>query len=240
MGKIVIKTGLKLIRKNLEEIASSIKNGDNFIVVHGGGEYIDRQLRKQKIEPVFIAGYRYTDKKTLGIVRRALSKINKKLVTLFKKFNIKAKGIEAKEFLTCRQITELGYVGNPIQMNTRFLYKLFKEGVTPIISPIGKDKKGRILNINADDVAGHIAACIKSEKLIFLIDKLGVLDKNKKLIKKIKIKHIDKIIDNGTVTGGMIPKLINAKHAIINKVKEVIIKSENSSLFDLTGTKIIE
>lgn len=230
---VVIKLGGILSKK----LVSEIKKIKNVLIVHGGGEMIDEHLKRQNIEPKFIKGLRYTDKKTLQIVRKVLNDINNKITRELRKNLVNAKSVEGTKILICKRIRKLGYVGKPFKVNKSYLQNILYKCIVPVISPVSRGD-GKILNVNADDVASAVAIALKAEKLFFLIDKEGVLDRNKNLLTKINFRDIRTFIKNGIITGGMIPKIRAAAKAVKNNVKEVWIISEKSSLISPHGTRI--
>ncbi|MFN5351438.1 MAG: acetylglutamate kinase [Alphaproteobacteria bacterium] len=220
--------------------------GINPIVVHGGGPQIGEMLDKLKISSEFIDGLRVTDEATVEIVEMVLAgKINKNIVSHINDAGGTAIGlcgkdgnlIEARKIRKTRKdpnsniekILDLGFVGEPDFINPEILSIFEESDIIPVIAPIGKSKKGETYNINADTVAGAIASALAARKLILLTDVDGVLDKNGKLINKIQASKVKAYIDNGTIKGGMIPKVetcVNALKAhveaahIINGTKE--------------------
>jgi len=194
------------------------------IVVHGGGPEITEKMEKLGIKPKFIDGLRVTDRETMEIVEMVLDgKINSKIVTTFIKNGGKAVGLSGKDGLivTARKkkvkkkegdkevIIDLGYVGETEYVNPELLQILMEKGFIPVVSPVAADLEGNSYNLNADLVAGNIAAAIKAKKLIMLTDVPGILadvnDKNS-LISRIKAKELEKMLEEGKLRGGMIPK----------------------------------
>ncbi len=229
--------------------------GINPIVVHGGGPEIGATLKKLNMESKFHKGLRITDENTMEVVVMVLAgKINKEIVLKINKNGAKAVGIsgvdasivEAKKKLM--EDVDLGLVGDVEKINPSILKHLSEAGYIPVVAPIGVDDEGRRYNINADSVASSIAISLKAEKLIFLTDSDGVLDKNGNLTSSIPINKVDELIDNGTISGGMIPKIISSKEAIVNGVKKVHIingKKMHSLLEEIftqsgIGTEIYE
>jgi len=231
------------------------------IVVHGGGPEISRSMNKMGKEPKFIKGLRVTDEETMEIVKMVLiGKINTDIVSQIGFHGGKAAGISGKDsqlILASKKAphkitddetgeehtVDLGLVGEINSLNTDII-KLFTENdYIPVISPIGIDKKGDTLNLNADTVAGEIAAEITAEKLIILTDVPGVLKDPKdpdSLIKQIKIDEIDDLINDGTISGGMIPKIETCVKAIEGGVGSAHIidgRVEHSLLLEIFTTK---
>tara|TARA_B100001173_G_scaffold2746_1_gene2450 strand:+ start:1421 stop:2281 length:861 start_codon:yes stop_codon:yes gene_type:complete len=196
------------------------------VIVHGGGPQIAKELRKSGITSNFISGHRVTDKPTMSVVKKILgTRINHEIVNLIKKsggdsisFNhIKPKIIKASKFIG-RDLSDLGLVGKVDKILVSELKKNIFNGFIPVIAPIGINKQGSYLNINADVVAGKVAESLKAEKLILLTDIKGILN-NKKLISKISARKGRELIKNNIIQGGMTPKLIAALEAKKNGVK---------------------
>jgi acetylglutamate kinase len=210
------------------------------IVVHGGGPEISRSMNKLGKEPKFIGGLRITDKETMEIVKMVLvGKINTDIVSNVCLHGGKGIGISGKDnhLIKARKrapevvvdnstgnerTVDLGLVGEIENVNPEIIDMLTENDYIPIVSPIGVDKKGNTLNLNADTVAGDIACEVSAEKLIILTDVPGILeDPNdpETLIKKVKIDEISDLIDNGIVSDGMIPKVESCLNAIENGVQ---------------------
>ncbi|MDD5021064.1 MAG: acetylglutamate kinase [Endomicrobiaceae bacterium] len=227
-------------KKFIKDLAKLSKK-ENIILIHGGGPEINTLLEKLNIESKFVNGLRYTDEKTLEVVEMALSgKVNKMLTAELIKCGVKAVGISAKDgsIALCQLIKGLGFVGKPVKINTKLLDVLMKNGFLPVLSSVGIDKTANTVNINADLLATAVAVAFKASKLIFLTDVAGVLDINKKTIKKIKIKNVDNLIKTNVITGGMIPKINSCKDAVQKGVKEVFIIDGASGIKKLNGTII--
>lgn len=188
--------------------------GLNPVIVHGGGPQIGELLKKIGKESRFVKGIRVTDNATMDIVEMVLvGKVNKEIVGLINHFGGKAVGLSGKDggLVTARKFKtkgeDMGMVGEVLSVNPKVIETLDRDKFIPVIAPVSVGKDGRTYNINADNVAGSIAAALKAEKLILLTDVQGVLDKNKKLISALSMQEAKKIIKNETATGGMIPKL---------------------------------
>ena len=210
------------------------------IVVHGGGPEISRSMNKLGKKPKFIGGLRITDKETMEIVKMVLvGKINTDIVSNVCLHGGKGIGISGKDnhLIKARKrapevvvdnstgnerTVDLGLVGEIENVNPEVIDMLTENDYIPIVSPIGVDKKGNTLNLNADTVAGDIAGKVDAEKLIILTDVPGILeDPNdpETLIKKVKIDEINDLINNGVVSDGMIPKIETCLNAIENGVQ---------------------
>ena len=198
-------------------------SGINPIVVHGGGPQIGNMLKKLEIKSEFVHGLRVTDKPTVEIVEMVLAgAINKEIVSAINRQGGKAVGISGKDanLMIARRITELpdpesnimkavdiGYVGDPDEVNPHIVEVISKSDLIPVIAPIAMSKEGQTLNVNADTFASALAARMKAKRLLLLTDVAGVLDKDKKLISKLTIDEARAMIRDGTITGGMIPKI---------------------------------
>tara|TARA_B100001057_G_scaffold112307_1_gene110434 strand:+ start:2324 stop:3184 length:861 start_codon:yes stop_codon:yes gene_type:complete len=200
--------------------------GINVIVVHGGGPQIDEELKKSNIKRNFVDGIRVTDKETIKIVSETLNKIvNKEIVDLINKNGGNSIGVSTarKDIITVEKFqsnkTDYGFVGNVIDVNTNYLYDLMNSNYIPVIAPLGYDENDKIYNINADIAASKIASYLSAEKIIFLTDTPGVLSDNKTLLSALNPKEIQKYIDSGVISGGMLPKILASIEAIKNDVK---------------------
>jgi len=242
----VIKFGGSLTKnkeaqKNFIKELAEISKTQNIVLVHGGGPEINNLLSRLNIESKFVNGLRYTDEQTLEAVEMALSgKVNKMLTAELIKCGVKAVGISARDgsIAVCNVKEELGFVGEPTQIDISLIQTLINGGFFPVISSVGMSKDTHAVNVNADVLATNIAVAFKADKLIFLTDVAGVLDENKKTIKEIKITDIDNLIKSEVITGGMIPKINSCKQAIEKGVKEVLIIDGVSGIKKLTGTVI--
>jgi acetylglutamate kinase len=226
--------------KFLKELAE-ISRRQNIILVHGGGPEINALLDKFSIESKFVNGLRYTDAAALEVVEMALSgKVNRILTTGLIKNKANAVGISGKDgnSVVCRQVKALGFVGEPVKVNKKLIEALTKNGFLPVIASIAADAKGNVMNVNADTLATAVAVAFKADKLVFLTDVAGVLDKNKNTIKEIKIKEINPLIKDQTITGGMIPKIKGCAESVKKGVKEVWIADGTSGLKKIKGTVI--
>ena len=197
------------------------------VIVHGGGPQIANELKKKGVISKFISGHRITDKPTMNIVKKILGEsINHEIVKLIKKaggdavsFNhIKPKIIKASKYLGPDK-QDLGLVGKVDRILVSELKNIISSGSIPVIAPIGVNKDGSFLNINADVVAGKVAESLKAEKLILLTDIKGILDDNKQIISKISANKGRKLIKDNIIKGGMTPKLLAALEAKKNGVK---------------------
>jgi acetylglutamate kinase len=200
------------------------------IIVHGGGKEISKWVGKVGMEPVFINGLRKTDEATMEIAEMVLNKVNKSLVTLVQELGVNAVGISGKDggLLKVEKKysngEDIGFVGEITEVNPQILYDLLEKDFLPIICPVGMDAEYNSYNINADDAACAIAEAVHAEKLAFLSDIEGVYkdkDDPSSLISELHVDEAQKLIDDGYVGGGMIPKLKNCIDAIENGVSRV-------------------
>lgn len=205
--------------------------GINPIVVHGGGPDINKMLNKLQIQSQFHNGMRITDQDTMEVVQMVLAgKLNKDIASKINALGGKAIGLCGKDAnlikVTKKPLTsdgvDLGYVGNITDINTDLLQMLVNDAYIPVIASVGADDQGNSYNINADIVAGEIAARLRVEKLIFLTDIDGIyrdFEDKTSLISRITVEEIYRLIDNGTITSGMIPKVKGCMQGIKCGVK---------------------
>ena len=243
--KIVIKCGGKvlldpiLLDGMIGDIAILKKLGLTPILVHGGGLGIKKKLDELNIESKFIMGLRVTDKKMIKIVEEVMIEFNKKIIKTLEKKYCKAKPITIKEnniIYVEQENKELGYVGKPVKVNTDLLNDIIQKDFIPIVTPMGLDQKGQAYNINADTAAGALARSLKSRRLLLATDVEGALDKNEKLISEIRSYEAEKLINDQTIHGGMIPKIKTCIEAVNNGVRGVVIidgRRPHSILFEL-------
>ena len=242
---IVIKCGGSvLIDQNLfdifiKDISTLNKLGFTPIIVHGGGKRISNKLNEIGLESKFIKGLRITDKETIKVVEEVLINFNKEIINALDKQNCESQSINSKEnniLTVVQENEELGFVGSPTNIDQSIIDKIIADKKVPIIAPLGLDKNDQTYNVNADTAAGYIAKKINARRLIILSDVEGVLDKNKNLIPEINSESIKELIDNETITGGMIPKINNCLDVASNGVKGVVIidgRKNHSVLFEL-------
>ena len=243
--KIVIKCGGKvlldpiLLDGMIGDIAILKKLGLTPILVHGGGLGIKKKLDELNIESKFIMGLRVTDERMIKIVEEVMIEFNKEIIKALEKKSCKAKSITIKEnniIYVEQENKELGYVGKPVKVNTDLLNDIIQKDFIPIVTPMGLDQKGQAYNINADTTAGALARSLKSRRLLLATDVEGVLDKNEKLISEIRSYEAEKLINDQTIHGGMIPKIKTCIEAVNNGVRGVVIidgRRPHSILFEL-------
>lgn len=220
------------LKKNVIEDISFLKMvGLKVVVVHGGGKKINQALEKNNIKINFNNGLRVTDKESIEIVESVLSGIiNKSLVSDFNKLNVNAVGISGKDanVLIAEKLIknniDLGFVGEIKNVNTDLILTLLDNGFLPVISPISTDEQGQSFNVNADMAAVEIAKALNASKLVFMTDIDGILtnfEDKTSLISQLNIKTAQTLIENKSVSGGMIPKLESCINAVNNGVKAV-------------------
>ena len=214
--------------------------GMNPIVVHGGGPQIGQMLERLKIKSSFIDGLRVTDRETVEIVEMVLSgSINKQLVSAVNNAGGFAIGLSGKDANLIRakklerarresdshieKVLDLGFVGEPQSINTDVLALFERSAIIPVIAPIGVGGAGETYNINADTVAGAVAAAVKATRLLLLTDVKGVLDKQKHLLHELTLAEVHALIADGTIQGGMIPKVETCLEAVEGGVEAAVI-----------------
>lgn len=222
---------LKAARDFAEDIVLLKAVGINPVVVHGGGPQIGAMLKKLGVESTFIDGLRVTDKATADVAEMVLSgAINKELVGWIARAGGKAIGISGKDgqLVTAtkvqrttkvpdsniEQAVDLGFVGEPSVVDTSVIDTIVSAGMIPVIAPIGAGSDGHTYNINADTMAGAIAAALGAARLFLLTDVAGVLDQDKNLLTDLTPADIARLQADGTISGGMIPKLETCIHAV--------------------------
>ena len=200
------------------------------IIVHGGGKEISRWVQKVGMEPRFVNGLRVTDEDTMELAEMVLGKVNKNLVQLVEKLGVRAIGISGKDgglLKVNKKLSngeDIGFVGEIKEVNARVIYDLLEKDFIPIICPIGLDDNNRTYNINADDAACAIARAMRAEKLAFLTDIEGVYADPKDpstRITSLTTTEARKLMDEGVIGGGMLPKLNNCIDAIEHGVNKV-------------------
>lgn len=209
--------------------------GMNPVVVHGGGPQIGELLEKLNIQSSFVGGMRVTDDATMDVVEMVLGgQVNKEIVSLLNKHHGRAVGLTGKdgnlilaEKLRLRQPgaaaddigLDIGQVGKVVHIDTRIIEVMTANGFIPVIAPIGHDHQGNSYNINADVVAGELARVLKAEKLILLTNIAGLQDRHGKLLTGVSVPQIDAMIADGTIHGGMLPKIEFALEAVRHGVR---------------------
>lgn len=200
------------------------------IIVHGGGKEISRWVGKVGKEAKFIGGLRVTDDETMEIAEMVLSKVNKSLVTMVQELGVKAVGVSGKDggLLKVEKKyadgQDIGYVGNVTEVNPKILFDLLEKDFLPIVAPIGLDDNFQTYNINADDAACAVAKAVNAEKLAFLTDIEGLykdINDKSSFISRLTASQAQKLLDEGFIGGGMLPKLSNCISAIESGVNRV-------------------
>ena len=206
--------------------------GLNPIVVHGGGPDISKALSEKGVKSQFVNGLRVTDEETVKVAQEVLiGKTNKEIVALINKHGGRAVGISGIDasFIECEkqktvvdgEEVDIGFVGKIKKVKRCVLDLLYKDQWIPVIAPIGTDSEGNSYNVNADTVAAAVAAAVQAEKLILLTDVEGIKDKNGEIVYEAMPQDIDAMINDGTINGGMIPKVQCCIEAIHDGVKGV-------------------
>lgn len=246
---IVIKCGgsvlldQNLFNQFIQDISVINKLGLNSVIIHGGGGNIKKKLDQQNIKSKFIDGLRVTDKIIIKVVDEALTELNLEIIKKLNAKKCKAQSITTKKnnvITTFPERKELGFVGNPKEVKKEKLLAIIKNKEVPVIVPMGIGDDKKPYNINADIAAGAVAKTLNSRRLLLMTDVEGVLDKNKKLISEINSKIAQEMIEDGTIIGGMIPKINTCIDAVNNGVTGVVIvdgRKPHSILFELFSDK---
>jgi len=229
-----------LARQFGNDIALLKQVGINPVVVHGGGPQINSMLKRLAIKSTFVDGLRVTDSEMVEVVEMVLAgTVNKYVAGLITQAGALAVGICGKDGAMIRarklsrtkkdpgshieEVLDLGFVGEPTAVDVRVIHALTGGGLVPVIAPVGIGTDGETYNINADTVAAAVAGALNATRLLMLTDVPGVLDKDKNLIKQLHIGDIPALIADGTITGGMIPKVETCIYAIEQGVEGVVI-----------------
>jgi acetylglutamate kinase len=210
----------------IEDIGILNKLGLSIIVVHGGGPRIKRELEKSNIPTKFINGLRVTDKNIVNIVEKVLIDFNNDIVNSLneKGFNAVSINTKTKNIINVSpENKELGFVGIPKKINNNLINEIIKSNQIPVVAPLGLGENDQPYNINGDTAAGAIAKSLKSRRLLLMTNVEGVLNKEKKLISEISSSKILEMIKDGTITGGMIPKINTCLDSVNNGVRGVVI-----------------
>jgi acetylglutamate kinase len=242
---IVVKFGGNAMTGTVaEDFAQDIvlmkQTGMEPVIVHGGGPQIGAMLKKLAIPSTFIDGLRVTDEAAMEVVEMVLTgSINKRIVTGINAAGGHAVGLSGKDgnLVIAKKIErvkidpvthesksiDLGFVGEPEKINPEVLRTFIKSNLIPVIAPVGVGRRGETFNINADTVAGSVAGAMQAERLVLLTDVEGVFDQEGKLIPRLSLREARTLIANGTISGGMIPKIETAIDAVENGVKAAVI-----------------
>ncbi|MBP3663779.1 MAG: acetylglutamate kinase [Tyzzerella sp.] len=227
-GSAMVDEELK--KRVIEDVTLLKLVGFKPIIVHGGGKEISSMVTRLGMEPKFINGLRVTDEETMDVAEMVLGKVNKSLVQLVESLGVRAIGISGKDggLLKVEKKysdgEDIGFVGEITDVNGDILYDLLEKDFLPIVCPIGMDKDYQTYNINADDAACAIARAMKAEKLAFLTDIEGVYKDPKDpstLMSRIFVSEAEKLMEEGYIGGGMLPKLHNCIDAVEDGVSKV-------------------
>jgi acetylglutamate kinase len=242
-GKIVvIKFGGSALEEDISkfhavatDIAFMSCAGMRPVVVHGGGKAISKRMKEAGIEPKFVKGLRVTCDKSIKIVERVLNReINPDIVHALQQAGGSAIGISGYDVILAKkktqvdpatgEVIDLGFVGEPVKICLSKIIRLINKGMIPVISPLGKDRKGVLYNINADITAAFLAKNLKARKLVFMSDVPGILRDRKDMssvISTIRIKEVTALIKSGIIDAGMLPKVLSGVDALSNGVEKV-------------------
>ena len=246
---IVIKYGgnvfidRKIFNNFIDDLTILYKLGLSIVVVHGGGPRIKRELEKKNFNSKFIRGLRVTDERIIKIVEDVLIDFSNDIVTSLNDKGIKALSLNTKVNNVIKitpEAEELGFVGIPKKIDIELIKDKINNKFFPIISPLGLGSDNKTYNINGDTAAGAIAKSLKSRRLLLMTNVEGVLNKNKLLIEEITSREIIKMINDNTITEGMIPKINTCLDAVNNGVKAVAIidgRKKHSVLFEIFSDK---
>lgn len=235
------------------DIALLKQVGVNPVVVHGGGPQINAMLQRLAIKSTFVDGLRVTDAAMVEVVEMVLAgTVNKQVAALINRAGAMAVGICGKDgnLIRARKLTrtvldpdselekvlDLGFVGEPVSVDVRVIHALTGAGLIPVIAPVGIGDGGETYNINADAVAGAVAGALHATRLLMLTDVAGVLDRDKNLIPELTVAGVAAAIADGTITGGMIPKVENCVEAVRHGVKGAVIldgRQQHACLLEL-------
>jgi len=242
-----------MARSFAQDIVLMEQTAINPVVVHGGGPQIGDMLKRLGIKSEFAAGLRITDKATVEIVEMVLAgSINKQIVGYINAAGGRAIGLTGKDgnMVRARKVTrtiadpssniekvvDLGFVGEPEKVDTTVLDTILGRELIPVLAPVATSASGETYNVNADTFAGAIAGALKAKRLLLLTDVPGVLDKSKQLIKELSVDDARRLIADGTISGGMIPKVETCMYALEAGVEGVVIldgKQEHAVLIEL-------
>ena len=229
-----------LAEKFCADVVQLKLSGIHPVIVHGGGPQIGRMLEKLGIASRFEDGLRVTCAQTVEVAEMVLSgSINKRVVNCIRKMGGKAAGLSGKDANLClarklkrkktdpvsgiEKIIDLGYVGEPVRMDTDIIDVLARSDIIPVIAPIGVSGEGETLNINADTFAGALAKALRAKRLLLLTDVKGVLDDEGRLLEELTPEDVERLIAQGTISGGMIPKVRSCVEVVHGGVEGVII-----------------
>ncbi|MEA3212824.1 MAG: acetylglutamate kinase [Chthoniobacter sp.] len=224
-----------IVERFLRDVVFLEAVGINPVLIHGGGKAITNRMREAGLKPKFVNGLRVTDAQSIGIVEDVLDhEVNPAIVRLLNDIGGRACGIQGKEVLVGRKLplqtegkatrVDLGFVGEVIDVKLGPIHDAVAAETVPVISPLARDAEGRVLNINADIAAATIAGRLRASKFIYLSDVPGIMRnpaEKESLIPSVSREEIDQLQKDGIITGGMIPKVESALHALGEGVKKV-------------------
>ncbi|MDA3799660.1 MAG: acetylglutamate kinase [Kiritimatiellae bacterium] len=235
--------------------------GMKSVIVHGGGKAISRGMEKKKVKSRFLHGLRVTDEDAIHIVHDVLTnEVNQSIIKILANYGAEVVQIKGEDIIVAEKMVETakdgstiewGFVGNPVSVNPEPIFEALRRRQIPVITPLGKDAEGNLYNINADVAAAAIAAALKARKLVFLSDVPGLMidiENNDTLISTLYVHDVEKLIERGIISGGMLPKInsgIKALKSGVHKIHMVDGRMQHSLLLELfttqgVGTEIIE
>ncbi|MFQ5438814.1 MAG: acetylglutamate kinase [Paracoccaceae bacterium] len=230
----------KAMRGFARDIVLMKQVGINPVIVHGGGPMINQMLERLGIETTFQDGKRVTDAATIEVVEMVLSgRINKRIVQAINSEGGKAVGLSGKDssLMICKRAApDLGFVGDPTEIDPRVLTELSGSGYIPVVAPLGAGVEGETFNVNGDTAAGAIAAALKADRLLLLTDVDGVRDATGEVVTRMTPKQVSEMVSAGVISGGMIPKAETALMAVKGGVRAVVIldgRAPNAVLLEL-------
>ncbi len=202
-----------------EDVALLKQLGLNIVIVHGGGPFLDMEMKKAGIEKKTINGLRVTDAPTLAIAQQVFQAINNECVNELKANGVNAIDCTHGTVTTKLKNLELGFVGEITEVNVQNLVEKIEQGIVPIVSSLGTTSTGQATNVNADTVAASLAIALKADKLTILTNVDGVII-NEKIVSRLTIKQAAEFITSGQITSGMLPKIYACIEAVKNNVKK--------------------
>jgi acetylglutamate kinase len=235
--------------------------GMKSVIVHGGGKAISRGMKNKGVKSHFLHGLRVTDDAAIHVVHDVLTnEVNQDIINILKTSGAEAVQIKGEDIILAEKMVDTdkegnvidwGFVGNPIRVNPEPIFEALRRRQIPVITPLGKDKDGNLYNINADVAAAAVSAALQSRKLVFLSDVPGLMtdiENNSSLISTLHVKDVEKLIERGVISGGMLPKInsgIEALKSGVHKIHMVDGRMRHSLLLELfttqgVGTEIIE
>ena len=249
-GKVIVIKyggGEKLRRDFVKDVVFMKFVGLEPVLVHGGGAAINDEMKAVGKQSEFINGLRVTDRETLDIVETTLMKINREIAGLIEEAGCKAVSINGKEFIKARRSrADIGFVGEIDGVDNKLMNVITHESI-PVISPLGKGEEGQTFNINADEFASGVAGSIGAEKIVLMTDVPGIMN-GETVISSIRVDDCAVLIENGVITGGMIPKVNSCAGALKAGVRKAHIvdgRVKHSLLLEIftdkgIGTEIVE